>query len=50
MFMMLVCDQYIYDILLCGSGGGEIVPGYRLNDTDGSYRLRDTDGVMWYVV
>ena len=37
-------------MLLCGSGRGEIVPGYRLKDTDGSYRLKDTDGIMWYVV
>ena len=50
MFMMLVRDQYVYDILLCDSGRGEIVPGYRLKDTNGSYRLRDTDGAMWYVV
>ena len=42
--MILVCDQYVYDILLCDGGGGEIVPDYRLKDTDGGYRLKDTDG------
>ena len=41
--MMLVGDPYVYDILLCDSGRGEIVPGYRLKYTDGSYRLKDTD-------
>ena len=39
--------------------GGEIVPsyrlkdtddGYRLKDTDEGYRLKDTDDIVWYVV
>lgn len=58
-FIMLVCDQYDQDTLLCDSGRGEIVPDYwlkdtdgryRLKDTDGSYRFKDIDGIMWYVV
>nr|KAJ0197380.1 hypothetical protein LSAT_V11C700371470 [Lactuca sativa] len=52
---------YFYDNGLCDNYlvvGGEIVPSYRLKDTDADYRLKDTnecyrlkdtDDIVWYV-